>query len=223
MIEREKLGTNETLKSIFDELFNLISEANRLPLTEKIIIDEQDLSAIIDELRDAIPKEVQNAGKVLEDQKNIVENAQAEASAIVEKANTGAEHIITAAKEEAERILRQEDIVKQAEALSRDIKNNALRYADQVKRDADTYSDNMKNDSLKYADEMLSFLAQNLDTNLGSALKSLQDNHETIESERQKLAEVVNGRVQHVADDEEETGPAQPEMQGADPAAPEEE
>ena len=211
MAEKNTIEPNENLKTIFDELSNLIDEANRLPLTEKIIIDEQDLSSIIYDLQNAIPKEVQNAGKVLEDQRNILEGAQAEASAIVEKANTEADHIIMAAKEEAERILRQEDIVKQAEALAKDIKSNAMRYADQVKSDADSYADNMKQDSVRYADEMMGFLERELDKNLGAALKALQDNHKSIDMERQKLNEVIEGRVKHVPDDAETEQPEMPE------------
>lgn len=41
MIDR---STSATLDRIFDEMYNLISEANRIPLTDKIIIEESDLA-----------------------------------------------------------------------------------------------------------------------------------------------------------------------------------
>ena len=170
MIEREKVGNNDTLNAIFEDLYNLLSEANRIPLTDKIIVEESDISGILEDLREAIPREVRNAGKVLEDQHNIVTAAQEEASAIVEKAKTEAEHIVTAAKEEAERILRQETVVQQAEALAKDIKTNAMRHSDQVRADADAYSDQLRQDSLKYADEMLAYLEKTLQGNLESRL-----------------------------------------------------
>ena len=59
----ERLSTNVTLDQIFDDLYNLISEANRIPLTDKIIVEESDLSAILDDLKEAIPKEVKNVIK----------------------------------------------------------------------------------------------------------------------------------------------------------------
>ena len=55
MIDR---STSATLDRIFDEMYNLISEANRIPLTDKIIIEESDLAGILDDLKEAIPKEV---------------------------------------------------------------------------------------------------------------------------------------------------------------------
>ena len=58
MIDR---STSATLDRIFDEMYNLISEANRIPLTDKIIIEESDLAGILDDLKEAIPKEVKSA------------------------------------------------------------------------------------------------------------------------------------------------------------------
>ena len=200
----ERLSTNVTLDQIFDDLYNLISEANRIPLTDKIIVEESDLSAILDDLKEAIPKEVKNAGKVLEDSKNILNSAREEAAATVEKANAEAEHIITAAKEEAERLVRQEEIVRQAEMLAKDIKASAQRYEDEVKQGADQYADQVKSDSLVYAEDMLSYLSNSLQ----SALRAIDDNRASVGEERKSLAEAIASRVQHVAPEEKLPAPA---------------
>lgn len=201
----ERLGTNVTLDQIFEDLYNLISEANRIPLTDKIIVEESDLSTILEDLKEAIPKEVKNAGKVLDDSKNIMNSAREEAAAIVEKANTEAEHIVTAAKEEAERRLRQEEIVRQAEMLSKDIKTSAQRYEDEVKQEADQYADRIRTDSLQYADDMLGYLSNNLQ----SALEAITSNRKNINDERTNLEALVASRVQHIVP-EEEAGAEEP-------------
>ena len=189
----ERLSTNVTLDQIFDDLYNLISEANRIPLTDKIIVEESDLSAILDDLKEAIPREVKNASEVLEKSQNILSSARDEAAATLEKANTEAEHIITAAKEEAERLVRQEDIVRQAEMLSKDIKASAQRYEDEVKQGADAYADQVKTDSLQYADDMLGYLGNSLQ----SALRAIEDNRSSVNEERKSLADLIASRVQH--------------------------
>ena len=199
----ERLSTNVTLDQIFDDLYNLISEANRIPLTDKIIVEESDLSAILDDLKEAIPKEVKNAGKVLEESKNILSSAREEAAATVEKANSEAEHIITAAKEEAERLVRQEEIVRQAEMLAKDIKISAQRYEDEVKQGADEYADQVKTDSLQYADDMLGYLGNSLQ----SALRAIDDNRNSVNDERKGLAEAIASRVQHAVSREETDAP----------------
>ena len=180
----ERLSTNVTLDQIFDDLYNLISEANRIPLTDKIIVEESDLSAILDDLKEAIPKEVKRASEVLTESQKIMSSAKEEAAATVEKANLEAEHIITAAKEEADRLVRQEEIVRQAEMLSKDIKTSAQRYEDEVKQGAD-----------QYADDMLGYLGNSLQ----SALRAIEDNRNSVNEERKGLAELIASRVQHVA------------------------
>ena len=214
----ERLSTNVTLDQIFDDLYNLISEANRIPLTDKIIVEESDLSAILDDLKEAIPKEVKRASEVLPESQKIMSSAKEEAAATVEKANLEAEHIITAAKEEADRLVRQEEIVRQAEMLSKDIKTSAQRYEDEVKQGADQYADQVKTDSLQYADDMLGYLGNSLQ----SALRAIEDNRNSVNEERKGLAELIASRVQHataqpeaipapVAAEEAEEAPAEEE------------
>ena len=200
----ERLSTNVTLDQIFDDLYNLISEANRIPLTDKIIVEESDLSAILDDLKEAIPKEVKRASEVLTESQKIMSSAKEEAAATVEKANLEAEHIITAAKEEAERLVRQEEIVRQAEMLSKDIKTSAQRYEDEVKQGADQYADQVKTDSLQYADDMLGYLGNSLQ----SALRAIEDNRNSVNEERKGLAELIASRVQHAAAQPEASVPA---------------
>ena len=190
----ERLSTNVTLDQIFDDLYNLISEANRIPLTDKIIVEESDLSAILDDLKEAIPKEVKRASEVLTESQKIMSSAKEEAAATGEKANLEAEHIITAVKEEADRLVRQEEIVRQAEMLSKDIKTSAQRYEDEVKQGADQYADQVKTDSLQYADDMLGYLGNSLQ----SALRAIEDNRNSVNEERKGLAELIASRVQHV-------------------------
>jgi len=207
----ERLSTNVTLDQIFDDLYNLISEANRIPLTDKIIVEESDLSAILDDLKEAIPKEVKRASEVLTESQKILSSAKEDAAATVEKANAEAEHIITAAKEEAERLIRQEEIVRQAEMLAKDIKTSAQRYEDEVKQGADQYADQVKTDSLQYADDMLGYLGNSLQ----SALRAIEDNRNSVNDERKGLAEAIASRVQHVVAPAETPAPAEEEAEAA--------
>ena len=47
-------STSAALDRIFDEMYNLISAASRIPLTDKIIVEESDLAEILDDLKEAI-------------------------------------------------------------------------------------------------------------------------------------------------------------------------
>lgn len=195
MIERS--NTNVALDRIFEEVYTMIAEAKRLPFTERILLDESDLANILDDLKEAIPREIKSATQILEEQKSIVNKAYADADRIVQQARDEAERIVGAAKAEADAKIQQEEIVKQANAVSEEIKANALRYQEETKSAADEYSLRVKHDSLQYADDMLAYLEQQMQ----SALQDLSANRENIGTE---MTKVVNGQDSELVSEEDE-------------------
>ena len=192
MIERNI--TSATLDRMFDEIYNLISEASRIPLTDKVIIEESELASALDELKSMIPKEVRNADLVLEEQRSIVNKAYEEADRIVQQANSEAERIVALAEAEAERLIKQEEIVKEANALAEEIKTNALRhqeevkaetkrYEEEVKAEADEFATATKLEALQYVDNMLEFFESNFNENL----KTMATNRDSVLFEIQKI------------------------------------
>lgn len=198
MIERN--NTNVTLDRIFEEAFELLTNARRLPLTDKVLIEESDFVSILDDLKEAIPKEVRSASQVLEEQKSIVNKAYEEADRIVQQAKSEAERIVGAANAEADRKIQQEEIVKQANAVAEDIKANALRYQEEVKQEAEDYAERVKQDSLQYADDMLAYLGSNLQ----SALQGLNENRGSIMEARKNLENRQQNLLEEVEDVAEE-------------------
>lgn len=181
MIERS--NTNVALDRIFEEVYNMMAEAKRLPFTDCILIDESDMANVLDDLKDAIPREIKNASQVLDEQKSIVNKAYSEADRIVQQAKSEAERIVSEAHAQAEVLVSQEEIVKQANAVAEEIKANALHYQEDVKAEADDYAMRVKHDSLQYADDMLAYLT----TNMQGALQGMAENRENIRSEISKM------------------------------------
>ena len=150
MIERN--STNVALDNIFEEVFAMIAEAKHVPFSDKIILDEVELANLIDDLKEAIPKEIKSATQVLEEQKNIVNKAFQDAERIVEQAKSEAERIVGVAQAKADAMIQQEEIVQQAVVVAEEIKTNALRYQEETQTAADEYALRIKQDSLQYAD-----------------------------------------------------------------------
>ncbi len=174
MIENKK--TNVALDNIFEELVDLLEAGTRVPMTEKILINEVEISSLIDDLKEAIPKEIKSATQVLEEQKNIVNKAYEDADRIVAQAKADAERIVGVAQAKADAMIQQEEIVQQAVAVAEEIKANALRYQEETHAAADEYSLRIKQDSLQYADDMLAFISNNLQ----SALQDVQDSRKNV-------------------------------------------
>lgn len=174
MIERN--NTNVALDTIFEEVFAIISDAKGVPFSDKILVDEVELSNLIDDLREAIPKEIKSATQVLEEQKNIVNKAYQDADRIKEAAQAEADRIVGMAQAKADAMIQQEEIVKLAAAEAERMRAEADAYQQQVQAAADEYALRIKQDSLQYADDMLAFVGGHLQ----SALQDVKDSRENI-------------------------------------------
>ncbi len=179
----DRIGTNAKIEDLFEEVNHLVESATGIPMTYKIVVNSDELLGIMDELRDAIPREVRSASQVLEEQQNIVNDARAKAEEILAKANEEATHIVEAAKAEAERLTRQEEVVAHAEVLAKDIKETAIREQMEIRQSADEYARAHKEDLLAWEESMLSYL----DERLLSALNAVHESRDLVNGEREQM------------------------------------
>lgn len=170
------------LDKILDEMESLILEATHLPLTEKIMIEEGDLSLIMDRLREAVPLEVKKAHDLLDEQMNIIKNSRAEADRIVEQAKAEADRIVELAKAEAERLVRNEEIMQMAEEKAQNILNDTKQYDNDMRAAADAYAEKMNNDSLGYATAVFDYL----EDTLKKTLDAVQENKAPLKAKQQR-------------------------------------
>jgi hypothetical protein len=104
------------LNYLIDELETLVGEANRVPFSSKIMLEEQTVMQIVDQMRAAIPSEFRQARRILREQAKIVANAQHEAKTIVENANEHAEYLVSNHGILAEARQRAEQMMNEAVA-----------------------------------------------------------------------------------------------------------
>lgn len=113
---------------LIDELESRLTEGRRIPLTSRVIIDEEECFDIINEMRSRIPEEVKQARRTERERERIIAQAHEEA-----------ERLVTLAKERAKEVLGDDEIVKGAEARAQTIIERAQGEADKIKTDADDY------------------------------------------------------------------------------------
>lgn len=178
-----------TLDNILDEMESIILEASRIPLTDKIIIEESDLSLVMDKLREAVPKEVKRAHDLLESQNNIIADSRTEADNIVEQARAEADRIIALAKAEAERLVRAEKVVQDAEAKANNILENTQQYDRDMRAAADAYADKLHVDAQEYANDVFAFLEDSLQKTLLVVRENSKSLQEAAPDERNKEIE----------------------------------
>ena len=175
------------LDKILDEMESIVMEASKIPVINKILVDEGELTMVMDKLRAAVPLEVKRAHDLLEEQKNIIDKSRTEADHIVEQAKAEGDRLVELAKAEADRLVRQEEVVKAAEEKANSIIETTQQYDRDMRAAADAYADKLHKESMQYASDVFSYLEDNLNRTLqavkdnGDALRGSDDGKDKIE------------------------------------------
>ncbi len=120
------------INEILEQMENLLLSATRIPLSNRRIVDEDDLLQLIDELHDSLPAVLMEAERIRAERQRIIEEAQATAQDIVDQAKhyvskLTEENVITRQAQE-----QADQIVGTARQSAEDLKRDAVRYAGDV-------------------------------------------------------------------------------------------
>jgi len=102
------------LLELLDMLEAHVAEGRRVVFSNRIMVDEGEFMAIIDQLRDSIPAEIQQARRVLQDRQQIILEAQEEAKRIIATAKERQEYLVSQHGITAEARYRGEDAIREA-------------------------------------------------------------------------------------------------------------
>ena len=111
-----------------DRLENIVRESRTLPLSRKLLLDEEKLIDIIDQMQVSVPDVVKQAQKVTAERDRQLAQAQEEA-----------ERIKQLAKAESQMILEKDQITKDAHVRAKEIVDDAHRQSAKIYADADKY------------------------------------------------------------------------------------
>jgi hypothetical protein len=92
------------MERVLDKLENLLMDAPRLPLTNKLIIDAERLGYIMDWIRTSVPLEIKQARQILNDRERHKNEAIEEKRRIIARAEFAAAKTISDAEEYAEKL-----------------------------------------------------------------------------------------------------------------------
>ena len=79
-----------TVEDILDEIETLVSDAQHVPFIDKSMIDENDLTRLVDDLRHTLPLEIDEARKILNQRETTIKEAEERAARIIANANSEA-------------------------------------------------------------------------------------------------------------------------------------
>lgn len=141
---------------LIEELEDLIDHAGTVPLTKKVMVDADEITEILNEMRATLPDAIREASVITEDRQSILEDAKRNAESTRQSALADADRIRNEAQQQMQRMINEHDITRNAENLSKDIVAKAEQNARNVTLQATTYIDEMFGSTQERLREMLS-------------------------------------------------------------------
>ena len=125
---------------LLERIEDIIEEASKFPLSNKVMVDRDEILEVINEIRLKLPDEINRASWVAKERQRILNEAQSEADELIEKV-----------KEQQKYLVEENEITRQAQ-----------KYADQLVQEAERKANDMKMGAYSYSDEILAKLQEKI-------------------------------------------------------------
>lgn len=119
---------NEFL-DLIDELEHYVAEATRVPLTGKAILEEDDVYAILDQIRRSFPAEIRRALEIVGQQEQLLSEAQHRREHMLQEAEIQRDRMLEEAEDRRDRMLAQAQ--RQAESIVNEARRQASRMVEE--------------------------------------------------------------------------------------------
>ena len=172
--ERKGVIPISDIYHLIDRLERVFSESLQVPLSTYMVVNEDDCLDVVDQMRTAIPQEVRQGEKILQERDRIVAQAEEEA-----------ERIVQLARGEASGLVDEHDIIQAADQRAQTIIERAQREAEVLKGEAVSYA----REVLFALNDQLSVLDGQIGTLLTTVLNGLETLSATHEPEPDKEPE----------------------------------
>lgn len=141
-------------EQLLEELETLVETSNRIPMTTKRMVEEDEMMRIIDSIQESLPLELEESRRIV-----------AEKDAVLADAKKQAEELIAQAKEYISKLTTESEIVKAAQEQANEIIANANKS-----------SEELRNSSVQYGADVLKYVESNLE----KTLESIRQNRESL-------------------------------------------
>ena len=121
-----------SVHKILDDLENLLQVATHIPFSNRLVVEEDELCRLIDSLREALPNEIMEANRIINERKRIMDDVQKEAQTIVEQAQTYVSKLTDENTITHQAQGQAEQILEEAREKAREMEDQAVSYAQDV-------------------------------------------------------------------------------------------
>ena len=125
-----------SIEELLEQFDEALDSGMKMP-GKRVVVNAENLRAVIDDIRLNIPSEIKQARGIVADRSEIITNAKREADSIIRGAEERAKAMVS--QEEITKLAQEKaaEIIAAAQAKSRDMRKAAQDYVDDLMRKAD--------------------------------------------------------------------------------------
>ena len=116
--------------TLLENLEELVESGTKVPLSTKVLVDREELSEILEEIRMKLPDELKQAKWVKEERQRIIMDAQKEADQIVKETETKIISLVDDHEITRQALAQKDEIIESADRVAREISAGTREYAD---------------------------------------------------------------------------------------------
>ena len=170
---RRKVGNISNVYDILTQLEALITKGQKVPITGKSMVDTGQLAALVSELRQALPQDLQKAREVLQQREGLLNQSLEEASRIRSQAEEEMKSRIEHAEGSTEAHEHADKVLKDADRRSQETISNAERHARRMQADAEAFAQERTNGANEYSHTVMLQLEEEVSRVLGAVRKGI--------------------------------------------------
>jgi len=183
------------IEQIIGEIEEFVEQAKPYPLSStKVVVNKEELSELLVELRLQIPSEVKQYQKIISNQEAILNDAKGQADRMVSEANRMTEQLVDEHEIMQKAYATANKLIEDANKQAQDIVDHAANDSDAIKISSIRYTDDM----LKSLQAIISHTMENSQSKFEQLQTTLKSSYDIVSSNRQELAS--SGEVQDDGD-----------------------
>lgn len=125
--------SDRNIDELMSELYQLVDRAWKLPMSGgRTVVDGKEVKLLLDELKEVLPEETEQARAIVADRAQIISDAKREA-----------EKLVASAEERAKKLINQTEIVKQAQQRANDMLTQAQAQFREMRKASNEYVDDL--------------------------------------------------------------------------------
>ena len=132
-----------------DELTSVIENARSVPMSGSCMVPRDHLLDLLDDLRESLPEEVQQAGAIVEQRTEILQQAQAEAERLTGRTRSETEQVIGTARRQ------RDELIGTARRQRDELITEAQEQADQLLAEAEAEAEALVAEGRRRRDQLI--------------------------------------------------------------------